>query len=219
MYAHSDHVIAALKRVERAESAIFDATECLMRAAGPIALFDKFALGTLNRAVAISDAFRILIGECNMVAAGSLVRIHLDTALRHFASHLVSDCNLFAKSVMDGNQINRMVDRNGNKMSDFYLSTEFERQVPGTRDLYERACSYIHFSSIHLNSVVDNSSLDKTDEKNDRRVGFRVGAKDNDVPDDEYVGACDTFANITMVIIQLVQAWTEQKAKLSTHAG
>ena len=219
MYAHSDSVVSALKRVEIAESAIFDTAERLMRVNCPIVLFDKFALATLNRAVAISDAFRLLIGGCNMIAAGPLVRIHLDTALRHFASHLVSDCNLFAESVMQGDQINRIVDRDGNKMSDFYLSTEFEKQIPGTRDLYERACSYIHFSRVHINSVTDNATLDRTKEENDLRVGFRVGAKDNNVPDEEYVGACDTFANITMVIIQLVQTWTDQKHKHSVDAG
>ena len=92
MGKHSEAVVAALTHLKSVETDILDAGMRLMKSAdGHTFVFDHFAIGTLNRAVAISSAFHTLVNDFNMVAAGALVRIHLDTALRYFASHLVED--------------------------------------------------------------------------------------------------------------------------------
>src|SRR5688572_21176414 len=112
MAEHSRPVVAALTDLKSVESDILAAGMRLMKSAdGQMFIFDQFAIATLNRAVAISSAFRTLVTDFNMVAAGALVRIHLDTALRYFASHLVDDWDAFAESVIRGEPINKMIDR------------------------------------------------------------------------------------------------------------
>lgn len=114
MDAHSQPVVSARAHLKSLEAKILDTGMRLMNSAdGDMFVFDHFAIATLNRGVAISSAFHALVSDFNMVAAGTLVRIHLDTALRYFASHLVEDWDAFAESVIRGQRIDKMVDRNG----------------------------------------------------------------------------------------------------------
>jgi len=207
MGKHTESVVAALQHLKSVESDILEAGMRLMKSAdGHMYVFDHFAIATLNRAVAISSAFHTLVNDFNMVAAGALIRIHLDTALRYFASHLVDDWDVFAESVIRGNRIDKMKDRNGNSLTDRHLSTEFEKQVPRTRDLYKRACCYVHFSEVHTASVLDG----RVDRENSV-VGIKISATDRELSDDFYIDACHTFAEISRTIIDLVQSWIDFK--------
>ena len=209
MDTHSDAVVASLADVKAVESDILDTGLRLMQSAdGYTYVFDLFAIATLNRAVAISSAFHSLVQARNMVAAGALLRVHLDTALRYFASHLVEDWEGFAEAVIRGDQINRMVDRDGNKLSDFHLSKEFEKHVPGTRDLYERACGYVHFSEVHTTSVL-NGVVDRENHV----VGMKISAVDRNLSDSHYIDACMTITFISQIVIDLVQSWIDYKVK------
>ena len=215
MGKHSNTVAAALSEVKSAESEILDVGLSLMKSAdGHMFVFDHFAIATLNRAAAISSAFHNLVNEFNMIAAGALVRIHLDTALRYFASHLVDDCNTFAESVIRGERIDRMVDRDGSRLTDFHLSTEFEKRKPGIRDLYEWACRYIHFSDAHTTSV-----LDGVIDRENHVVGIKIGAIDRELPDDFYIDACTIFANISRIVVELVQSWIDYKTEQYAERG
>lgn len=93
-------------------------------------------------------------------------------------------------------------------MTDFHLSTEFEKKIPGTRDLYERACGYVHFSGVHTASVLDG----RVDREN-CVVGIKIGATDRELSDDYYINACNTFSEISQIIIELVQSWIDYKDK------
>ncbi|HNP29349.1 MAG TPA: hypothetical protein PKK23_09910 [Nitrospirales bacterium] len=207
MEKHSESVVAAITHLKWVEAGILDVGIRLMKSAdGHIFIFDQFAIATLNRAVAISSAFHKLVNDFNMVAAGALVRIHLDTALRYFASHLVDNCDAFAESVLRGEPIHKMVDRNGNKLNDFHLSNEFEKQVPGIRNLYERACGYVHFSGVHVARV-----LDGVVDRENFVIGTKIGATDRGLSDDYYIDACNTVSEISKIIINLVESWIDYK--------
>ncbi|WP_298869381.1 hypothetical protein [uncultured Gimesia sp.] len=211
MDKHSDAVITALANLKAVEADILNTGLELMQSAdGYMYVFDQFVIATLNRAVAISSAFHSLVEARNMVSAGALLRVHLDTALRHFASHLVEDWDAFAEAEIRGDKINRMVDRDGTKLTDFHLSKEFEKQVPGTRNLYERACGYVHFSEVHTTSV-----LNGVDREN-HIVGIKISAVDRELPDSYYIDACNTFAFISQTLIDLIQSWIDYKVKNDT---
>src|SRR4051812_21617315 len=88
----STAVLAGLDEVTNADKRLFETGRQLMTVAGgSVYVFDLLAIATLNRAVAVSSRFNELTRARNMVAAGPLVRVHLDTALRYDASHLVDD--------------------------------------------------------------------------------------------------------------------------------
>jgi len=213
MGKHTGTVVASLQQVKSTESDILEAGTRLMKSAdGQTYVFDLFAVATLNRAVAISSAFHTLVNESNMVAAGALVRIHLDTALRYFASHLVEDWDAFAESVIRGTRIDKMKDRNGKYLTDRHLSTEFDKKVPGIHNLYERTCRYVHFSDVHTASVLDG----RVDRKN-CIVGIKISATDREISDDFYIDACNTFAQISRIIVDLVQSWIDYKIERYTQ--
>lgn len=215
MLKHNKSVIDTLRQLKSAEVDIIDLGMCLMKSAnGHMYIFDQFAIATLNRAVAISSAFNKLINEFNMIAAGALLRIHLDTALRYFASHLVDDCNEFADSVVRGEPINKMCDSKGKKLTDFYLSNEFEKKIPGTRKIYKAACDYVHFSHLHTTSI-----LDGVIDPEKHIVSIKIGSIDRKLSDRHYIDACKTFTAITRIIIELVQSWIDYKTEESSIIG
>jgi len=56
--------------------------EMLSTAGGKFYIPDMFFVGVLNRSINLIDAILVLISRWNFVAAGPLIRLHLDTLLR-----------------------------------------------------------------------------------------------------------------------------------------
>jgi hypothetical protein len=202
----SHSVLSALSEVEAAEQRILDTGLRLMQAAdGATYVFDLFAIGALNRAVAMTSAFRKLVADRNMVTAGALVRIHLDTAFRFYASYLVDDRNAFATAVLEGNEIPDLNDRDGERMRDGYLVSQLEKEYPGVRQVYKTACGYVHMSYTHMQSALDGA------DRANHIVHVQIAVTDRTLPDSFYIDACRTFCTITDILLQLVDGWVSYK--------
>ena len=199
MTEFSWNVLAALTEVEVAEKRILDTGLRLMQAAdGATYVFDLFAIGALNRAVAMTSAFRKLVADRNMVTAGALVRMHLDTALRFYASYLVDDRDAFATAVFEGMEIPKLKDRNGERMRDGFLVGQRESEFPGVRQVYKTACGYVHMSHTHMQSALDGADWENC------IVHVQIAVTDRSLPDSFYTDACGTFCTITDILLQLV---------------
>ena len=205
----SQQILDALSNVERANKRIEEKGLHLTQAAGgALYVFDVFAIGALNRATAMTSAFRKLVADRNMVTAGALIRMHLDTAFRFYASVLVDNRTAFATAVFDGKAIRDLQDRHGKRMNDGYLVRQLEGQYPGVHQVYETACNYVHMSFTHMQSALDGADLAN------HLVHFQIAATDRSLPDPFYVGACDTFCAITDILLELVDGWILDKIRM-----
>ena len=88
---------------------------------GAIYGMDLLAYGALNRSKAHLSGFCRLIRDRNLVCAGAVLRLQLDTALRFSAAWLVENPHAFAIAVLEGQHIRKLV----------AIREKDDRRVPG----------------------------------------------------------------------------------------
>ena len=79
-----------------------------------------YVAAALHRSISLVRGFCALIPD-NYISAASLVRLQLDSTLRFSALSFVADPEDFAKKVSSGERINKLEDREGERMTDAYL--------------------------------------------------------------------------------------------------
>lgn len=137
----SEKITEALKVLEKNKDVALALGESMMKAdGGKMFPVDILATGAIKRFLSTSSAFRLLIEAKNLVSARSLLRIHLDTAMRFHAVWLVKDPHKFASDVLAGKQINRMKDRYGDKCTDSYLASKLSVEYPWFSTVYSNLC-------------------------------------------------------------------------------
>ena len=170
--------------------------------------YDLFCTAILNRSVNILRGFTLLMRSRNFIAAAPLVRVHLDTLLRLYASTLVPyNIDDFARKVLRGKQISDLKDRDGNKMRDGYLAKKIS-ELDGLNwiyDVYKAGSGHIHFSSSAMFSSTKISSEDE------RIITGTIGKHDEFISENEKLGAAIRMHEISTQIVALVYLWKKQK--------
>ncbi|MCY4421278.1 MAG: hypothetical protein OXC42_08575 [Gammaproteobacteria bacterium] len=203
----SDKVSAELEHLEADEKAMLECAHNMLKADDQnIYMFDLLANAAINRSVALSSGFRTLIRDQNLICAGALLRLQLDTAIRFFAGFLVEQPHEFAAAVLKGKHIRKMKDRKGNPMTDRYLVTLLGKKYPWIEFVYEKTSGYIHLSNTHI-----FSTLEKDDQMEKGHYLFKLGASDNDLPDELYLEAIAAFRESTIILVQHIDGWTFTK--------
>ena len=181
------------------------AKEMLSAENGAMYPVDLLATGAIKRFLSTSSAFRLLVESNNLVSARSILRIHLDTAMRFHAVWLVSDPHKFASDVLAGKQINRMKDRDGIKLTDSYLSSKLAEEYNWIPTVYTNLCGYIHFSSSHLFSPIKDLN------ENDRSFSFEISDTDNNYPDFSWEEIVDCFNETSEIFFKYLCGWIQTK--------
>jgi hypothetical protein len=115
----SPRISAALEDTLRRDAAIIDAgSRVFLESVYPP---DLFVAAVLNRSLQFVHGFVDLVRAKNYLTATPLFRLQLDNALRLWAGTLVESFDVFTKQVPQGEQINRMTDKTGKKLTDKYL--------------------------------------------------------------------------------------------------
>ena len=91
---------------------------------------DLYAFGSIKRSMAHCKGFATLIATKNLICAGGIIRMQLDTLLRFYAVFLVDDPHGFAASVTHGKPVKEHKDRAGQLMHDSYLVRQLSKQYP-----------------------------------------------------------------------------------------
>ena len=202
----SDVVETALADLEADEKELIAiAGEMLQAYGGAVYGFDFLANAAVNRALALSSGFRTMIREQNLICAGALLRLQLDTALRFFAGFIVDKPHDFAVEVLGGKQINRMKDREGKRMTDRYLVSQMAEQYPWVERVYELASGYVHMSETHILSTLESIDLDSG------IVGIKISSHDRPLPDDVYIDAIRTFRQCSRILALHLEGWVFTK--------
>ena len=90
---------------------------------------DLFFCASLNRCINLIAGFERMLKERNLTCAGALLRILLDTCMRTYAAYIADDQMSVIRCVIDGNRIDRLKDKNGNLLKDFYLKDELNKSI------------------------------------------------------------------------------------------
>lgn len=124
----------------------------------------------------------------NLICAGALLRLQLDTALRFYAAFSVERPHEFALAVLEGKRVRDLKDQRGNKLTDAYLVQELGREFAWVLRVYERTSGYVHLPSAHL-----LSSIGLTDDAAAvaGSISIKISAEDEPLPEWIYVEAVD----------------------------
>ncbi len=173
--------------------------------------YDLFISAILNRSLNLVRGFCSLVRDNNFIAAAPIVRIHLDSLLRLYASRLV-DYNIdeFAKKVISGKQIRNLKDKDGKKMSDNYLVKKIMEvdNHDWVKEIYYTGSGHIHFS----NYV--SSYTTKIETKKHRTILTTIGKHDLFVDNEEKIGAAIRMQQISLRIVAIIQLWIDYKVNL-----
>ncbi|MBA7524903.1 hypothetical protein ES705_17048 [subsurface metagenome] len=166
---------------------------------------DMVIIGIVKRCLSTTSALEKLIIEWNMICSRAVLRMQLDTVLRLSAFWLSPDLQKMAVDVMSGKQVNKMSDRDNNKMTDSYLSRKLGEQFDWVPRVYKYTSGYIHFSEKHLfDSICKINDKEKT-------VDFVINDKDCNFPEFSWVELVSCATECSQIIKYFLDKYRQLK--------
>lgn len=191
-----------LTQLDAYENVFIDLSKQLITADnGHMFPLDCLTVAVINRSLSLLAGFSTLLKNENYIAAVHLVRPHLDNYLRFSAAWLVSEPHEFAMSVMKGERIDKIKDRDGKFLRDSYLVEMASKDYPWIQNVYKETSGFIHLSSKH----VFTSSTIKDAEKG--IIEFKISKDDKYVHDNFRIEAIEGMFEITDCLIHLIESW------------
>lgn len=125
----------------------------------------------IDRAMNVNRGFITLTKDDNYACAIPLMRMMIDNCLRLWGISLVDDTHKYIMTWGKGEKIRSLKDKNGNKLTDKYLSENFGLLYRGVAKTYNDASSFVHLSeqSLYMTAKMGNG---------ERRVNLRVDGYD-----------------------------------------
>ena len=203
---HSERTKEELKKIKANQSEILEfGHSSFSKRGSKVYAFDFVVIGIIKRTVSLSSAFVELIENWNLVCTRALLRMHVDTAIRLSAFWLHKSPQEMSKKVIGGQQINKMKDKNGNRMTDNYLVKQLSKENSWIMNVYKYTSSYIHFSEKHLFDPIA-----KTDNAN-KIAYFLINDKDYKYPELSWYELANTFNDIYTIIFKYLNLYKKYK--------
>jgi len=141
-----------------------------------------------------------MIAAKNLVCAGSILRLQIDTAARYSAAWRVKDPHEFALAVLKGSQVRDMLSTEGRRMTDRYLVQCLVPDAEWVERVYERTSGYIHLSATHFMASLSVANEDGT-------FSGKISAVDKPLPEELYEEAVEAFIAASELLMKYVQGW------------
>ena len=203
---HGDKVKAELKKLSKYQDCLPRlGHEVIMAGNGPLYPLDFVVVGIVKRSLSIASAFKTLVTDWNMVCARAILRMQIDTVIRFSAFWISGDPHQMAVEVMHGNQINKMKDRDGNKMTDAYLVKKLSPEFDWMPRVYQYTSGYVHFSERHLFDPIASLKEDG------RLVHFIINDKDEKFPESSWHEIVSCFNQCAEIIVSYLKGYKHIK--------
>ena len=183
----------------------------LSAAGGALYTIDFYVMGAVKRGLAVTAGFRRLIGDRNLVCAGALLRMQLETALRFFGLSLLEHPHDAALELMGGSHMRRMKSRDGHLLRDAYLVDQLSHRHPWVKSVYAETSAFVHFTEKQIFAGL----IDVNDEE--RSFQMLVATDDTQAPESAFLEALDAFDAATTLLGELISSWQEAKGQLSAR--
>jgi hypothetical protein len=174
---------------------------------GKIFGVDMVAWAVLNRSISLIDGFTMMIETGNILCAGALLRLQLDSAMRFCACGLVDDSQSLLMPLLKGEALKSVKSRTGESLTDAYLVAELSKIEPWVKSVYAATSGFIHLSKAHMISTVHSI------EEASRNVSFGFGPRE--AKEEELIEFLDGFIAATKCLLGLVGAWLARKDEVA----
>lgn len=171
---------------------------------GEFNLIDSYFIGSVDKSCFLIDGMISAIKNMNSTVVGILLRTQMDNCQRAFAITLVEDPHQFIKNILEGSKISDLTDRNNKKMKDCYLKEKLGELDSRFKQVYDKACNYIHFSIVGMLHTMNVSNAGKN------TISFSIGKiRKEDIPVIEEGSLA--FLHYTNLLCQIVESWARRK--------
>lgn len=198
-------VAPLLNECERLEARHMDLATRLMAEGAPMYTTDFVILGALQRSWDVLDACLSLVRAWNFTAAGTLLRLQLDTLLRIGYLGTVRDPDTVARRIMEGTEFRRLKDADGARLTDARLREILRDRYPWLDALYNEASGMVHLSNKHCFMIVHAV------EEGARTARIGVGPGARHWPEAHLRGYLEALAHSTRALLQVIEAWCDSK--------
>ena len=209
---HDPRVLSLLQAVEADRAAILKIAGTIVGVKGArMYPLDIMAIGAVKRNVSTAAGFRKVVESWNMVCARSLLRIHLDTALRFSAAWLVEDPHAFAREVLKGERIDKMKNSRGQRLTDAYLIELRSAEYPWLPRVYKNLSGYVHFSGSHIYDSVAGVDEDE------RSIEFEITEFDTRFPAFSWIEVVQCFREGSEFLVRYLRGYGMTKSLSPTE--
>lgn len=116
---------------------------------------DFYILSIIDKSIRLIDGFTTVLKERNITCMGVLLRVQIDNCLRTYALYVAENQSEVFRSIYnDEKQINKMLAKDGNRMTDAYLRKQLAKIDRRFDSVYKEASGYIHHSEKAFYSIV-----------------------------------------------------------------
>lgn len=173
---------------------------------GALFPLDFLAIAVHKRSISIINGFCDLLTNNNFICAAPLIRLQIDNLIRLFAATLVENPHTFTNEVISGKHIRNIKDRNGNKMTDFYLVNLISKEHEWIENVYKETSGFIHLSDKHI-----FSSISKVKKEKDLLLQFKVGKESEKINDEPILEAIEAMLRATEILLSYLNNWVITK--------
>jgi hypothetical protein len=200
----SSAVTAAIEEAMALDAAILEASREILHETA--LLPDLFVAAVLNRALQLLHGFEALVRTRNYLSATPLFRLQLDNAIRLWAGALAPSFDDFTNAVIRGDQIKKLMSRDGMPMTDKNLVKSLAENfgLPMLVASYEYACGFVHLSGEHV------FATNRTD---DGRIIGRIVREDVDTPEAKWLDLITGFSSATTLVLDVAGGWARRKTE------
>lgn len=196
---------AKIDELNRLETALIQLTaDCLNANGGALYPLDLMAAAAAKRSFSLVRGFRQMLKDRNMLCAGALLRLQLDTALRFYAASLVDNPHEFAVEVLGGAEIRKLKDRSGTLMTDKHLVQTLMAESDENcwiGSVYRETSGFVHFSVKHMMSVYTLADGDS------RKIQMKVSATDDWLNESVFLEAASAFVEALTLFMKYLHGW------------
>ncbi len=121
---------------------------------------DLYFYPLLNKSIQLTDGFIELIQNRNLTCAAILLRATMDNCLRLFAMYIANNPEEVVDCLLKGEKIDKLTDKNGNRLKDGYLKTKLGEYDDKFVIVYNNSSGYVHFSEKGIHQSVSVSPND-----------------------------------------------------------
>ncbi|KKB85329.1 hypothetical protein VW29_06675 [Devosia limi DSM 17137] len=157
-----------------------------------------YVLAAVKKTASLSHAFCALIRAKNTLAAASLIRLQLDTAMRISGLALVNDVEAAGTHLMNDGSYRKLRSRDNKPLDDAVLHRRLDEYYPGLTSVYEATSSYVHLSASHIKTGLSEPGGTPT-------LFFHLKGTDDAQPDEYFAHMVDSFAQATELTAEMIE--------------
>lgn len=197
-----------LAAIEAVQEEILQCCGYIIKPNSPFYITDLFVLGALKRAMSLCAGFVEMIKQRNYTCAAPMLRMQVDTAARLYALQYVGKQGEFAEKLIHGERFDRLKDKDGRLLKDFYVIRKLAEIEPWVTRVYEKTSNFVHLSGSHFFATI--SDTNKADDGS-MRINLVLGPGDPDLATELYEENLAAFVHASKTVKRVAMMYLRQR--------